>query len=147
MAFSETLTNTVINGLRQLHGIEQMSSGEPKYWEVGVKSQRVRRNAYEKQQMDNEAERSKKEAYLDIVDLEEIVKDKDNWSYFEHLFKNPMPDERHGQKYYLSWLDKFNGLRKIAAHRNQEKIYSPEQLEFFQWLNESVISKFDSGLN
>ncbi len=147
MAFSETLTNTVINGLRQLHGTEQMSSGEPKYWEVGAKSPRVRRNAYEKQQMDNEAERSKKEAYLEIVDLEEIVKDRDNWSFFENLFKNPMPGERHGQKYYLGWLGKFNGLRKIAAHRNQEKIYSREQLEFFEWLNDSVIPKFDSSLN
>ena len=117
-----------------------MPSGEPQYWEKGVKSQQVRAKAYQKQQRDQS--KYKKEAYLDILYIAEIVKDKDNWKHFERVFKNPMINETHGQKYYLKWLESFNEIRNIAAHRNQAKTYSNEHLEFFAWLTENVIPKF-----
>ncbi len=82
-----------------------------------------------------------KEAYLNIVDLAEIVKQSNNWNHFEHVFKNPRPGDEGGQKYYLDWIQSFNDLRNIAAHKNQLKTYSDEDLAFVEWLHTEVSPK------
>ena len=140
MKLSERLTNYVIDTLKAVHGAHRLSSDEPAYWEKGVESERIRRNAFDKQQKDK-SRRKPKEAYLDIIDLMEIVKQKNNWLHFEHVFKNPRPDERTGQKYYIGWMNTFNELRNIAAHKNQFKTYSDVDLEFVEWLRTEVSQK------
>lgn len=140
MKLAERLTNYVIDTLKKVHGTQRLPSDEPAYWEVGVESERIRKNAYEKQQKDKKRRKSK-EAYLDIVDLTEIVKQKNNWDHFEHVFKNPRPDERAGQKYYLDWVNNFNELRNIAAHKNRLKTYTNDDLEFVEWLRTEVSPK------
>lgn len=140
MKLAERLTNYVIDTLKKVHGEHRLSSGEPAYWELGVESERIRRNAFEKQERDK-TRRKPKEAYLDIVDLAEIVKQNNNWQHFEHVFKNARPDERAGQKYYLSWIQTFNELRNIAAHKNNLKTYTDEDLEFVEWLRVEVSPK------
>ena len=140
---SERLTNYVINTLKEIHGVRRLSSDEPAYWELGVESERIRKNAYAKQQKDKER-RKPKEAYLDIVDLVEIVRQKNNWAHFEHVFKNPRPNDRKGQKYYLNWMNTFNELRNIAAHPNQLKTYTDEDIEFVEWLRTDVSPKLPS---
>ena len=137
MKFSQRLTDFVIDTLKEVHGTHRLESDEQAFWEIGVRSDRIRRNAYEAQQKDKER-RKPKEAYLNIVDLAEIVKQQDNWHHFEHIFMNPMPKERSGQKYYLEWINKFNELRNIAAHPNQFKTYSDEDLEFVDWLRTTI---------
>ncbi len=140
MKLSERLTNYVIGTLKKVHGEHRLSSDEAAYWELGVESDRIRRNAFEKQQRDKTRMRPK-EAYLDIVDLAEIVKQSNNWPHFEHVFKNARPDERAGQKYYLGWIHTFNELRNIAAHKNNLKTYDDDDLEFVEWLRVEVSPK------
>ena len=140
MKLSERLTNYVIDTLKAVHGTHRLSSDEPAFWEIGVENERIRRNAFDKQQRDRHS-RKPKEAYLDIVDLPEIVKQKNNWLHFEDVFKNPRPNERPGQKYYMGWVNTFNDLRNIAAHKNQLKTYSDEDLKFVEWLRTEVSPK------
>jgi DGQHR domain-containing protein len=140
MKLAERLTNYVINTLKKIHGVQRLPSDEPAYWEIGVESERIRRNAFEAQQRDKKR-RKPKEAYLNIVDLAEIVKQPNNWDHFEHVFNNPRPGDRGGKKYYLDWIQTFNELRNIAAHKNQLKTYTDEDLEFVDWLMAEVDPK------
>jgi DGQHR domain-containing protein len=143
MKLAERLTNYVIDTLKKVHGTHRLASDEQAFWEIGVESERIRRNAFEAQQRDK-ARRKPKEAYLNIVDLAEIVKQSNNWPHFEHVFKNPMPGEKAGQKYYLSWIQSLNELRNIAAHKNQLKTYSDDDLNFVEWLRTEVSPKVPS---
>ncbi|MDQ0421859.1 DGQHR domain-containing protein [Peteryoungia aggregata LMG 23059] len=140
MKLAERLTNYVIDTLKKIHGTHRLASDEQAFWEIGVESERIRKNAFDAQQRDK-ARRKPKEAYLNIVDLAEIVKQQNNWPHFEHVFKNPRPEERTGQKYYIGWINTFNELRNIAAHKNQLKTYTDEDLEFVEWLRTEVHPK------
>lgn len=140
MKLAERLTDCVIDTLKEVHGTHRLPSDEPAFWELGVESERIRKNAFEAQQKDK-ARRKPKEAYLNIVDLAEIVKQNNNWPHFEFVFKNPRPGERSGQKYYVGWIQTFNELRNIAAHKNQLKTYTDEDLEFVEWLRTEVSPK------
>ncbi len=143
MKLSERMTDLVIDTLKKVHGTERLDSGEQRFWEVGVESPGVRNKAYEKQQKDKDERRKQKEAYLDIVDLEKIVKQKNNWEHFEDVFNNPRPsDPRKGRKYFLNWIGDYNDLRNIAAHKNQSRTYREEDLEFVEWLRTVVSPKF-----
>ena len=141
MKFSERLTNYVIDTLKEVHGTERQPSGEERFWEVGVENQKVREKAFNKQQDDDPSRRKQKEAYLDIVDIEIIVKQKNNWEHFSDVLSNARKDERKGQKYYLGWIAQYNELRKIAAHPNQYRTYSKDDLDFVDWLKTEVSSK------
>ena len=140
MKLAERLTNYVIDTLKKVHGLHRLESDEPAYWEIGVESERIRSNAYVAQQKDKKR-RKPKEAYLNIVDLKDIVKQRNNWDHFEHVFKNPRSGERAGQKYYLDWIQAFNELRNIAAHKNQFRTYKGHDLEFVEWLRTEVSPK------
>jgi DGQHR domain-containing protein len=140
MKLAERLTNYVIDTLKTVHGIHRLPSDEAAYWEIGVESDRIRSNAFKAQQNDK-TRRKAKEAYLNIVDLAEIVKQQNNWPHFEHVFKNARPGERQGQKFYLGWIQTFNELRNIAAHKNMLKTYSDDDLEFIEWLRTEVSPK------
>ena len=140
MKLAERLTDHVIDTLKRVHGINRLASDEPAFWELGVESQRIRRKAFEKQQSDTKR-RKAKEAYLDIVDLSEIVKQKNNWDHFKAAFNSPRHGEAKGRKYYLTWMDTFNELRNIAAHKNRLKTYTEQDLYFVEWLRTEVAPK------
>jgi DGQHR domain-containing protein len=141
MKLSERLTDYVIATLKNVHGTHRLESGEQAFWEIGVESERVRKNAFDKQQRAEKSRRKPKEAYLDIVDLAEIVKQQNNWQHFEHVFKNAKPTEQKGQKYYLGWIQTYNDLRNIAAHKNVMKTYTDDDLEFVDWLRSEISPK------
>ncbi|MFZ5775199.1 MAG: DGQHR domain-containing protein [Thermodesulfobacteriota bacterium] len=140
MKLAERLTNYVIDTLKKVHGTYRLPSDEQAFWEIGVESERIRTNAFQAQQKDK-TRRKPKEAYLNIVDLAEIVKQQNNWNHFEYVFNNPYSGERTGKKYYLEWIHIFNELRNIAAHKNQLKTYTDEDLEFVEWLRTEVSPK------
>lgn len=142
--FVERLHDFVIDTLKQIHGTHRLESGEQAFWELGVRDRRVRDNAYAKQQGTQE-QRKPKEAYLDIVDFIAIAKQEDNWPHFQHALNSPRPGEKRGQKYYLGWINQLNGARNTAAHRNQLKTFSDEDLEFVDWLRASVSPKIPGG--
>ena len=140
LKMAERLTDYVIDTLKEIHGTDRLQSGEQAFWEIGVESKRVRENAFRKQQDDKERRKSI-EAYLDVVDLIEIVKQKNNWNHFENVFNNARVNDRRGKKYYLDWIQDFNELRKIAAHKNQIRTYTENDLEFAVWLQDEVSPK------
>lgn len=146
LSLSELLTNHVIDTLKAIHGTHPLASGDPAFWEVGIESRRVKDNAYRKQQEDSAERRKPREAYLDIVDLEEIVKQKENWPHFEGVFSLPMPDEKHGKKFYLSWIARYNELRRIAAHKNNLRTYTEADLEFLDWLRSEISSRLPQAV-
>ena len=55
MKLAERLTDYVINTLKEVHGRHRLASDEHAYWEIGVESERIRKNAYDKQQKDKSA--------------------------------------------------------------------------------------------
>jgi len=146
LTLSENLTNFVIKTLKAIHGTQRLPSGEQAFWEIGIQSLPVRKKAFEKQQQDDEERRRPKEGYLDIVDLEIIVKQKENWPTFEYVFNNPREGDKKNSHYYLGWLAVFNKLRNIAAHKNVVRSYTDEDLEFIDWLNSEVAPKVLEGL-
>lgn len=143
MKLSERMMDFVIDTLQNVHGTERLPSGEPKFWEIGVGNNNVRKKAYEKQLADKDERRKPKEAYLDIVDLGEIVKQKNNWEHFEQVFNNPRPgDPPKQRKHNLDWIGNYNELRNIAAHKNQSRTYTEADLAFVEWLRAEVSPKF-----
>ncbi|WP_158515729.1 DGQHR domain-containing protein [Pararhizobium polonicum] len=144
MNLSERLTNYVIETLKSIHGTHILPSGDAAFWEVGVESRRVKDNAYRKQQEDKQERRKPREAYFDLIDLEEIVKQKNNWDHFEYIFNMPMEDEKKGKKYYLDWISRYNELRRVAAHKNNMRTYTEEDIEFLDWLRSELTPKLKS---
>lgn len=147
MSFSENLMDHVIKGLKSRYGDRRTDSGELAYWELGVTSRRVLDNAYKKQSTDAASRRKPKEAYLDIIDLKEIVETPDNWLFFESAINIPLPDEKKGsKKYHTGWIAKFSEIRNIAAHKNSLRTYTDEDLEFVDWLRNEAAPRIEQGL-
>jgi len=145
MQVSEAMTNCVIEILKRVHGTHHLASGDPAFWDIGIESRRVKDRAYAKQQEDRQDRRKPKEAYFDVVDLIEIIKQPNNWSHFEHIFNLPRPNEKKGsKKYFLDWMQEFNELRKIAAHKNALRTYSDEDLEFLDWLRGELTPRLEA---
>src|SRR5690606_32635338 len=79
---SSSMTDCVVRILKSVYGERELPSGEAAYWELGIKSRRVKENAYRKQQEDAVERRKRKEAYLDVVDLKEIIEQDNKWLHF-----------------------------------------------------------------
>ena len=129
ITLTEMMMDYVIDVLKAVYGTNILDSGESAYWENGIASQRIKDNAYRKQQ-DDKKRRTRKEAYLEILDLKDIVQQPDNWMYFESVFNNPMPGEKKGKKYYTSWMADLNDLRRTPFHKSSLRNYTDEDFEF-----------------
>lgn len=140
------ITNYVIEVLKEIHGTHLMSSGDPAYWELGIESRRAKDNAYKKQQEDPPGpKRLPREAYLDILDIKDIVQQEKNWMHFSPVFNIPMVGEKKGKKYYTSWLAKFNELRRIPAHKSALRTYTEEDYEFLEYLKSEFYGRLDQN--
>lgn len=138
IALSKDLLDTVIAVLKQHYGDKVSRTGEPDYWRLGVESKKIRVSAYEKQVQDKNDQPI--EAFLDIVDLKEIVRQKSNWPLFQDLMNIPLPGEK-GKQYYLDWMDRFNELRRIPAHPSGTRVYTEADYEFLAFVKEAFYSK------
>jgi DGQHR domain-containing protein len=140
MAASELMTDVVIKTLKQVHGTHTLDSGDPAYWELGISKPQIKERAHSKQQDDPLERRKRKEAYLDVIDLKAIVEQPNNWPHFQALFDRAMPGDKKGNgRRYTGWMQRFNDIRKIAAHKNSLRTYTDEDLEFVDWLRTEVI--------
>lgn len=138
------ITNYVISVLKKIHGTHLMSSGDAAYWELGIESRRAKDNAYKKQQEDPPGpKRLPREAYLDILDIKDIIQQDNNWLHFEPVFNIALAGEKKGKKYYTSWLAKFNEIRRIPAHKSALRTYSEEDFEFLDYLRAEFYSRLD----
>ncbi|MEA2062682.1 MAG: hypothetical protein U9P14_03195, partial [Gemmatimonadota bacterium] len=137
------ITNYVIDSLKRIHGTHSMQSGDAAYWELGIRSRRAKDVAYKKQQEDPPEKRLPREAYLDILDIKEIIQQDNNWPHFEMIFNIPIVDEKKGKKYYTSWLARFNELRRIPAHKSSLRTYSEEDFEFLEKIKSEFYERLE----
>ncbi|OPX99389.1 MAG: hypothetical protein A4E58_00303 [Syntrophorhabdus sp. PtaB.Bin006] len=137
------ITNYVIKVLKAVHGTHVMQSGDMAYWELGIESRRAKDNAYKKQQEDPILKRLPKEAYLDILDIKDIVQQSNNWLHFEPVFNIPMEGEKKGKKYYTQWIVVFNELRRIPAHKSSLRTYSEDDFNFLDWLRTEFYDRLE----
>jgi hypothetical protein len=146
MQLSEKMTNCVIENLKAIHGIKRMRSGDEAFWEIGIESKKIKENAYKKQLEDADGRRQHKAAYLEFIELKDIIKQQNNWERFSVIFNLPLQGEKKGNKFYLSWMEHFNELRRIAAHKNQLRTYTDEDLEFLDLLRSELLPRLDADL-
>ncbi|MES2188583.1 MAG: DGQHR domain-containing protein, partial [Pseudomonadota bacterium] len=139
---SKDMLDTVVATLKKAYGEKVGPTGEKAFWRLGVESRKIKASAYAKQ-LENKSEQPI-EAFLDIVDLKEIVKQRSNWPHFEHIFNIQMPDEKGGKHLYLDWIDKFNELRRIPAHPSGGRTYSEDDYETLKYIKNIYYRNKDS---
>jgi DGQHR domain-containing protein len=135
------ISRVVIETLKKIHGTHELPSGEKAYWDTGIENVEIKQNAYKKQQQATVAKRAPKEAYLDLIDFEKIIKQPSNWPTFEPIFNVPIQGEK-GKKYYLTWLEKLNEIRRVSAHKSPYRQYSDEDLEFVSSIKAELFDRF-----
>jgi hypothetical protein len=55
-----------------------------------------------------------------------------------------LPGEK-GKKYYLTWLDKLNEIRRVSAHKSPYRQYSEEDLEFVSLIKAELFDRFSAA--
>jgi DNA sulfur modification protein DndB len=128
--------------LKKVYGTKEMKSGEKAYWELGIESAKAKEDAYKAQQAAPVEKRLPKEAYLHLLDLMKIVRQKENWPHFETVFSLPMPGEK-GKTYYLDWMERLNELRRIPAHASSLRTYDEDDYAFLNWLKPEFYGRLE----
>lgn len=106
MAASELMTDVVIQTLKAVYGTHTLDSGDSAYWELGIPKIQIKERAHNAQQADPLERRKRKEAYLNVLDLKEIIEASSNWSHFQTIFSRAMPgDPKKSSGKYTSWID------------------------------------------
>ena len=98
--------------------------------------------SYRAQQSVPVEKRLPKEAYLHLLDLMKIVRQKENWPHFEPVFNLPMDGEK-GKTYYLDWMERLNELRRVPAHPGSLRTYSEEDYAFVDWLKKHLYTRLE----
>lgn len=141
---NQDLSDYITSVLKRIYGSGEEESGEKAWWEQGIESQKAKENAY-KRFLDGNKDGKKlpKEAYLDLLDYKDIVKQKNNWPYFEPVFNIPLPSEKKGKVYYLDWLEELNKLRRIPAHPSGARGYDESDYEFIKLIKYEFYRRLD----
>jgi DGQHR domain-containing protein len=142
---SQDILDIVFSILKKHYGVSEELSGEKTYWEKGIESPKIKEEAYKKQLEDSPEKRRAKEAYLTILDLMTIVRQKNNWPLFEKVFNIPLPGEK-GKTFYLDWMKKFNEIRRIPAHASSSRGYDESDYEFMKFIKYEFYSRYSSEL-
>jgi DNA sulfur modification protein DndB len=140
-----SITRVAVETLKKVHGTQELPSGEKAYWDLGIENLEIKQNAYKKQQMAPVQKRAPKEAYLDLIDFDKIVRQSNNWPAFEPVFSIQMEGESKGKKYYLQWLERLNEVRRTAAHKNPYRTFSEEDFEFVSWIKAQLYDRFSTA--
>jgi len=109
--------------------------GEKKWWSEAIPLQ-VRKDCV----LRKEDEKSEADAwkFLDTIHYKEIVEK--NWEILGYYFTEP-GTERASKKKKISWLVKFNSVRKKYSHPQREKVTEEEYndlLKTYNWLQEKL---------
>jgi len=140
------ISKVVIDSLKQIYGTKDLESGEKAYWELGIENSEIKQAAYKKQQQNPPEKRALKEAYLDLIDFEKIIRQKKNWERFKPIFSIPMRGVNPKSKeYHLDWLNELNEVRRIAAHKSQFRVYKNEDYDFIDWLKTEIYDRCSSA--
>ncbi|EKD44213.1 MAG: hypothetical protein ACD_71C00212G0003 [uncultured bacterium (gcode 4)] len=142
---SQDILDYVFKILKERYGTSEEKSGEKTYWEKGIESPKIKTEAYNRQQADPPDKRGPREAYLHILDLMDIIRQKNNWLLFENVFNIPLPGEK-GKTYYLDWMRMFNEIRRIPAHGSASRVYDEKDYEFMRHIKYEFYRRLNSAL-
>jgi DNA sulfur modification protein DndB len=137
-----SISAVVIETLKKIHGTEELRSGEKAYWDLGIENLDIKQAAYKKQQSTSADKRAPKEAYLDLIDFDKIIRQSNNWPQFEPIFNIQLSDEQKGKKYYLQWLERLNEIRRISAHKTRYRTFADDDFEFIGWIKAQLFDRF-----
>lgn len=143
---NQDISDYVIEKLKEKYGIENDISGEKIWWEEGIENPKIKESAYKKYQealKENRDKRLPREAYLDLIEYKEIVRQKNNWPLFESVFNIRLPNENKGKTYFLDWMDKFNLIRRIPAHSSSARGYDESDYEFMRFIKDHFYTKLN----
>ena len=131
---TQNISDYVIQRLKETYGTDEEESGEKAWWEQGIDSQKAKQTAYTRfQEGRKDNKKLPKEAYLDLLDYRDIVKQKNNWHHFESVFNIPLSGEK-GKTYYLDWMERLNKLRRVPAHPSGSRGYDESDYEFMKYI-------------
>jgi hypothetical protein len=99
----QNLADFVLTVLRSNYGVEE-------WWANGVPLE-IRQECAKRQEEESHR-KLQKEAYLDLIDLKEIIYR--NWRFFQSYFG--AIGEKRGEDGALGWIDKLNEIRRFLAH-------------------------------
>lgn len=139
------ISDYVIAKLKDIYGTQVDSSGEKVWWEDGIENTKIKQAAYSKYQdalKESKEKRLPREAYLDLIDYKEIIRQKSNWPHFSNVFNIPLKNEK-GKVYYLDWIDYLNKLRRVPAHPSEFRGYEEEDYEFIKHIKFQFYPKLD----
>ncbi len=136
------ISKVVIETLKRVHGTDDLSSGEKAYWELGIEDAEIKQAAYRTQQQTPIAKRSPKEAYLNLIDFEKIIRQKSNWDHLSPILSIPLKGINPKSKtYHLDWLGELNQIRRVAAHKSAYRNYKEEDFVFIDWLKQQIFER------
>lgn len=143
---NQDLADYIIAILKRVYGSGEEESGEKAWWEQGIESQKAKENSYRKFLEGNkDGKKLPKEAYLDLLDYRDIIKQKNNWPQFESVFNIPLPTEKKGKVYYLDWLEELNKLRRIPAHPSGARGYDESDYEFIKLIKYEFYRRLEAA--
>lgn len=136
------ISKVVIETLKKVHGTHDLATGEKAYWELGIEDGGIKQSAYKKQQEAPVAKRAPKEAYVDLIDFEKIIRQKNNWDHLAPIFSIALPGVNPKSKiYHTDWLSELNQIRRVAAHKSAYRQYKEEDFSFISWLKQEIYER------
>jgi DNA sulfur modification protein DndB len=146
---NQDIADYIIRTLKEHYGTDDDESGEKVWWEQGIESQKAKENAYKRYLeglKENKDKKLPKEAYLDVLDYRDIVRQKNNWPLFEKVFNIPLPGEK-GKTYYLDWMEKLNKIRRVPAHPSGTRGYDEDDYAFMKYIKQEFYSRLQAVTN
>jgi hypothetical protein len=141
---TKDITDYVFKVLKRIYGEAAGKSGQPMFWEKGVESPKIKREAYAR--MADEGLKHPMEAYVYALEIKEIILQKNNWPHFEDVFNIPMKNEQKGKAHYTSWLAKFNEIRRISGHSSSARTYEEDDYDFMKHIKFEFYRRRNSAL-
>lgn len=140
------ISKVVIEALKRIHGVNELESGEKAYWEIGIEDAGIKQAAYRKQQETPPQKRAPKEAYLDLIDFEKIIRQRNNWDHLAPIFNIPLRNVNPKSKtYHMDWLAELNQIRRVSAHKSAYRRYKDEDFEFIDWIKKEIYDRCHSN--
>jgi DNA sulfur modification protein DndB len=139
---TKLISGVVVEKLKEIYGVDELPSGEKKYWELGIADSKIKEDAYKAQQQTKAEKRAPKEAYLHLIDFEKIIKQKGNWEHLKPLFNIPRKGVNvKSKEYHLDWLNDFNEIRRVASHSSIYRQLSEDDLDYLAWLKNELYDR------
>lgn len=141
---NQDIADYIITTLKSKYGTGEDESGEKAWWEQGIESQKAKEGAYKRYLEGLKDKKLPKEAYLDVLDFRDIVRQKNNWPSFEAAFNIPLIGEK-GKTYYLDWMEKLNKIRRVPAHPSGARGYDEADYDFMKFIKFEFYKRLESA--